>query len=481
MKKKTRKEISRRRFLRQSAVAAAGFTIVPRYVLGGPGYTAPSDRVNIAAIGVGGKGDSNIRWAAGWDETTGKAVENVVALCDVDDAMGVNSYKRFPDAARFKDFRKMLDARSADIDAVIVSTPDHTHAVAALAAMELGKHVYVEKPLTHNIYEARMLTETARRKNLVTQMGNQGSSGDDIRRICEWVWAGTIGEVREVHCWTNRPIWAQGIPRPTEQPSIPDTLDWGLWLGPAPERPFHPTYHPFGWRGWWDFGTGALGDMGCHIIDPAFKALKLGYPTSVEASTATRYVENWNRLVLPESAPISSMLHIEFPAREGMPPVVLHWYDGGMLPPRPAELRDDELMGDWDGGVLLVGDKGKIMCGTYGRNPTLLPSSLMEDFEEPAPTVPRVEISHQRNWIEAIKGGPAPSSAFDYAGPFTETVLMGNLALRSLDIQEVRMQGDREIKVFTGYKKLLWDGENMRITNYEPANQFVKREYRQGW
>lgn len=470
---KNKEDLSRRQFVRQTALTAAGFTIVPRYVLGGVGYTAPNDRVNIAAIGAGGKGRSNIASAAAWNRETGATQETVVALCDVDDRRAAESYQRYPDAQRFKDFRRMLDRVGNDIDAVIVSTPDHTHAAAAMAAMKLGKHVYVEKPLTHNIYEARTLTEAARQYNLVTQMGNQGNSSDDIRRICEWVWVGAIGEVREVHCWTNRPIWAQGLPRPDRAHPIPDSLDWDLWLGPAPYQYYHPMFVPFGWRGWWDFGTGALGDMACHIIDPAFKALKLGYPESVEASIAIPRGPDRGKLVFPESCPVSSTIHFDFPARGGLPPVTLHWYDGGLMPRRPAELKDDEQMGDNGGGVLFVGSEGKIMCGTYARNPTLLPTSLMNDFKEPPQTIPRVQVNHQRSWIEGIKGGASPSSSFDYAGPLTEMVLMGNLALRSLTIEEDGRS--------TGYKRLKWDGRNMQITNYAPANQFVRREYRKGW
>ncbi|HMQ49801.1 MAG TPA: Gfo/Idh/MocA family oxidoreductase [Saprospiraceae bacterium] len=463
----------RRKFIEQSAKGMAAFMIVPRYVLGGKGYTAPSDRINIAAIGVGGKGESNIRHSIGWDEKTGETQENLVALCDVDEEVGAVTFDRFPKVKRFKDFRVMLEAMEKDIDAVIVSTPDNTHAVAAMAAMKLGKHVYVEKPLTHDIYEARMLTEAARKYNVITQMGNQGSSGDGVRLVCEWIWSGVIGRVREVHTWTNRPVWPQGQPRPTEKVAVPKTLDWDLWLGPAPKQDYHPSFVPFNWRGWWDFGTGALGDMACHVIDPAFRALKLKYPIRVEASTVVQYRQMWTPSDFPESCPQGSIIHIDFPAREDMPEVTLHWYDGGLMPRRPAELKDGEDMSREDGGILMIGDNGKILCDMYGANPRLLPTELMKDFKAPDPWLPRVTVSHQRNWVEAIKGGPAPSSNFDYAGPFTETVLMGNLALRSHTIKE----GDE----YTGRKPLLWDGENMRITNYEPANQFVRREYRNGW
>lgn len=465
MNKKT--ATNRRDFLKNSSLAAAGFMIVPRHVLGGKGFLAPSDRLNIAAIGVGGKGDSNLRGVA-----QGKQ-DNIVALCDVDDRRAKDSFKRFKKARRFRDYRKMLDEMGTDIDAVIISTPDHTHAITALAAMKRGKHVYVEKPLTHSVYEARVLTLAARKYGVMTQMGNQGNSGDDIRRICEWIWAGTIGEVREVHCWTNRPVWPQGMKRPSQEMAVPDSLDWDLWLGPAPERPYHSDYVPFSWRGWWDFGTGALGDMACHIIDPAFKALKLGYPDSVEASVPFFY-KDWNRVDSVESPPLASVIHFDFPARDDMPALSLHWYDGGMMPRRPIELEDNEKMGDNGGGVLFVGDKGKIMCDTYARNPRLLPTKLMKDFSEPSPSLERVRENHQRNWVTAIKEGKAASSNFDYAGPLTETILMGNLAIRSLYVKE---NND-----YTGVgKRLNWDGQKMRITNYEPANAFVKRAYRDGW
>ena len=373
-KDKTKKKapLSRRKFIQQSALTAAGFTIVPRYVLGGVGYIPPSDKVNIAAIGVGGKGRSNLAAASGWNKGTGETIENVVALCDVDMERGAESFQRYSKATHFKDFRKMLDTMGKDIDAVIVSTPDNTHAVAAMPAMQLGKHVYVEKPLTHDIYEARMMTEAATKYKVVTQMGNQGNSSDDIRRICEWIWSGAIGAVREVHCWTNRPIWQQGEVRPNRAAPIPDTLDWDLWLGPAAYQYYDPVFVPWGWRGWWDFGTGALGDMACHIIDPAFKALKLGYPTSVEASMVIPYGARRDKQVYAESCPKSSIIHFDFPSRGDLPAVTVHWYDGGMLPRRPLELKDNEPLGDRSGGVLFIGDKGKIMCGTYARNPKAL-------------------------------------------------------------------------------------------------------------
>ena len=476
--------VTRRTFLTHTAVAAGGLMIVPRHVLGGPGYRAPSDRLNIAGIGAGGRGTQVLAGASAFDEASGDTLENIVALTDVDDARAANTYGRYEKAARYRDYRVMLDEMHSSIDAVMIATPDHMHAVQAMAAMQLGKHVYVEKPLTHDVYEARMLTEAARRYNAVTQMGNQGNSGEGIRQVCEWIWAGTIGDVTKVHTWTNRPVWPQGLVRPKETPPVPDTLDWDLWIGTAPMRPYHPTYLPFSWRGWWDFGTGALGDMACHIVDPVYRSLKLGYPTAVEAS-ASVFVENWAPIDNLGSAPNSSMIRFEFPAREDMPPCEVIWYDGGLLPPRPDELGDNERMGDGGGGCIFEGTKGKIMCETYGFNPTLLPTSLMEDFEAPPTTLPRVEgdtSGHQRVWVEACKGGDPCSSNFDYAGPFTEMVLMGNLALRSFMLAEMQEgPGGRRRRSFPGRKKLRWDGDNMRITNFDAANQFVRRTYREGY
>ena len=481
---KHRNRATRRAFLAQTAAAVGGAIIVPRHVLGGPGYQAPSDRLNIAGIAAGGRATGVLAGACGYDNESGATLENIVALADVDDARAAGTYERYPKAKRYRDFRVMLDEMHSSIDAVTVCTPDHMHAVAAMAAMQLGKHVYVEKPLTHDVYEARMLTEAARRYGVATQMGNQGNSGEGIRQLCEWIWAGTIGDVTTVHTWTNRPVWPQGLVRPKETPPVPDTLDWDLWIGTAPMRPYHPAYLPFSWRGWWDFGTGALGDMACHIVDPVFKALKLGYPTAVEAS-ASVFVENWRPIDNLGSAPNSSIIRFEFPARESMPPCTVIWYDGGLLPPRPDELGDDEVIGDGGGGCLFVGTKGKIMCETYGFNPSLLPTSRMQDFAPPPAELPRVDGDiggHQRAWVAACKGGDACSSNFDYSGPLTEMVLMGNLALRSFMLTEAATDGaGRRRTRYPGRKKLRWDGENMRITNFDAANQFVRREYREGW
>ena len=449
--------ISRRDFL-GGAAAAAAFTIVPRHVLGGNGNTPPSEKLNIAGVGIGGMGRNNIKACES---------ENIVALCDVDDKYAADVYKKYPQAAKYHDFRRMLD-KQKDIDAVIVATPDHTHAVVAMAAIQRSKHVYVQKPLTYTIKEARMLTEAARKYKVATQMGNQGHSGEGIRLVKEWIQAGAIGDVREVNCWTNRPVWPQGaeMDRPADTPPVPATLDWDLWLGPAPKRPYHPCYLPSIWRRWWDFGTGSLGDMGCHIMDPPFWALDLGYPVSVEGSCSTYWDSMWGNIIIKnEIFPRSSVVRYKFPARKGMPPVTMTWHDGGLMPEIPEELDQGGRMGDSDGGNLFIGDKGKIICGCYGSSPRLIPESKMQEFlpNRPPKTIPRIEGSHEQDWVRACKGGPAASSNFDYSGPLTETVLFGNLAPR-----------------FPG-RKLLWDGANMKVTNEPEANQFIHRQYRQGW
>lgn len=431
-----------------AAAAAMAFTIVPSHVLAQP----PSEKLNIAAIGAGGMGSSNTRAAAA-------AGGNIVALCDVDWKKGDEGFRRFPKAKRYKDFRKMLDNEKS-IEAVIVATPDHFHTVAAMAAMRRGKHVYVQKPLTRLVSEARALTEAARKYKVVSQMGNQGHSGSGVRDICEWIWAGVIGEVKEVHAWTNRPIWPQGIGRPKGEDPIPDTLDWDLWIGPSPMRPYvgNRTYCPFAWRGWWDFGGGALADMACHVLDPVFSALKLKYPISVEASCTP---------VNKETFPLASIVHYEFPPREGMPAVKVHWYDGGLKPPRPEALEPNRKLNQASSNVLFMGTKGVLRCGEYGDNPQLLPYSRMREFSKnkPPQTLKRIKTSHEGNWIEACKTGGQATSHFDYSGPFTEMVVMGNLAIRPENVG----------------KKLEWDGVNMRVTNDEKANEYVHMHYREGW
>jgi predicted dehydrogenase len=437
--------ISRREFM-AGAAGAAAFTIVPGFVLGA---NPPSDKLNIASVGAGGIAQSNINNVSS---------QNIVALCDVDDKRAADVYHAYPNVPKYRDFRQMLDKEDKNIDAVIVAIPDHNHAVVAMAAMKRGKHVYVQKPLTKTVKEARTLTEAARQYKVVTQMGNQGHSGEGIRLAREWIQAGAVGNVMEVHCWTDRPIWPQGMDRPElkREETPPETLDWDQWLGPAPYRPYvgKGAYQPFTWRGWWDFGTGALGDMGCHIIDTPFWALDLKYPVAVEAISTP---------VNSESAPVASIVTYEFPARGNMPAVKLVWYDGKLRPTRPAELEDGRDL--TDNGVLFIGDKGKMLF-PHGASPRLIPDSKTREFARPEKSIKRIpggEGGHEMDWVRACKeGGDAPSSNFDYAGPLTETVVMGNLAIRA-------------------QKRLTWDGENMKVLNIPEANQYVHYEYRQGW
>lgn len=469
MEQKKKTQPSRREFLKNSSLVTAGFFIVPRHVLG-RGFVAPSDKLNIAGIGVGGKGGSDL---AAFVKSPNA---NVVALCDVDDRQAVKSRASFPNAKYYKDFREMLEKERKNIDAVSVSTPDHTHAVAALAAMQLGKHVYVQKPLTHDIYEARMLTKAAKKYKVVTQMGNQGASGAGVRTMLEWYNAGLIGEAVDIWCWTNRPIWPQGFGKPTSADPIPAELDWRLWLGPNDYEEYHKEYVPFNWRGYHSFGTGALGDMGCHIIDPAFKTVGLGYPSEVECSVVNLYEKMGTASYHPESFPAASTLKLKFPGKDGKKDVLLHWMDGGIMPERPEELSPEEKMGDNGGGAIIVGTKGKMMCSTYGNNPQLLPTSRTNENILPE-TIARVPEGHYVQWVNACIAGYGKkelSSSFDYAGPLTETILMGNLALRAWNVKDDK-------GVFIGRKKLLWDAENMKITNFEEANQYVKREYKNNY
>ena len=452
--------IRRREFL-SAALATTAATTVPRSVLGGPHSIAPSDKISIAFVGCGSQGLRQMMGALPKTEL------QIVAVCDVnrksddypewgrhelrdkirrfleDPAWGANARgglcgrevgrevvdRHYAKARRggdrhdcrtYVDFREMLDKEDKKIDAVVVAIPDHMHAVASMAAIKRGKHVYCEKPLTHDVYEARMLADAARKAGVATQMGNQGQASEGTRLMCETIWDGAIGAVREVHVWTDRPMkginglyWPQGVGRPTQKPPVPDKVAWDLWLGTAPERPYHPDYMPFKWRGWWDFGTGALGDIGCHSIDPVFRALKLGHPRSVEACCT---------LVNDETYPVASRVTYEFPARQGLAPVTLHWHDGGMKPPRPKELEDGRM---WDtNGTLFVGDKGK-MLGTR-----LIPESRQTAYGKPPKMIER-SPGHYREWIDACKGGkPAGSNFPDHAGLLAQVVLLGNLALQ---------------------------------------------------
>ena len=438
-----------RRTLLGGGVAAAAFTVVPRHVLGGAGRTPPSEKLNIAGIGIGGQGR--------WDLQQVNS-QNIVALCDVDWGYAAGTFKEFPKAKQYRDFRVMFE-KQKDIDAVVIGTPDHIHAVVSMMAIKLGKHVYCEKPLTRTVYEARALAKAAREAKVATQMGNQGMAFEGNRLINEWLWDGAIGHVREVHAWSDRPthngelFWAQGVDRPQDTPPVPETLDWDLWLGPAPYRPYHPAYAPFRWRGWWDFGSGGLGDMGIHNLAPVWSALKLGAPTSVNACST---------LLNNETLPLASTVHYEFPARGDMPAVTLHWYDGGMVPARPPELEDGRELSRED-GLIFVGDKGKMYVEGWGGNsPRLIPESKMQAYERPPKTLPR-SIGHHAEWIKACKEGTPTRSSFDFAGPLTEAVMLGTVCVRM------------------GGRTLQWDSKNLKVTNLPEANQYLHYEYRKGW
>ncbi|UCE50300.1 MAG: Gfo/Idh/MocA family oxidoreductase [Phycisphaerales bacterium] len=435
-------KMSRREFVSATA-AAAGFTIVSPHVLGGSGRVPPSEKLNIAGIGVGGRGAGDLDAVRS---------QNIVALCDVDKKQAAPTFKRYPRAARYKDFRRMLDKEDKNIDAVIVATPDHVHAVASMAAIKRGKHVYCEKPLAHSIYEVRKVTEAARQAGVATQLGNQGQASEGTRLVCEFIAAGAIGPVREVHSWCNRPISPRGMDRPKETPPVPEGLDWDLWLGPAPKRPYHPCYLPFTWRGWWDFGTGVLGDIGCHQFAPIFRALKLGYPTSVEACSSG---------VNSETAPLASIVRYDFGARPGMPALKLSWYDGGLMPPRPEELAEGLRFGNADDN-LYIGETGKML----GHR--LLPEARSKEYGKP-PRILTRSPGHHKEWINACKGGEPAGSNFEVSGPLTELVLLGNVALRMG--QTLYEKG----------LKLDYDGPAMRVTNLREANKYIRREYREGW
>ena len=431
---------SRRQFLKSTSFASAAM-IVPRHVLGGAGFQAPSDTLVIAGVGVGGMGRIYLENCN---------TENIAVLVDVDHDFSQDTFATYPNAVRYYDYRRMMD-REKGIDAVVIGTPDHTHAVVAMAAMEEGKHVYCAKPLTRTIYESRRLMEAANRFGVATQMSTQGQAEDGPRRLREMIQAGAIGGVHTVHIWTNRPIWPQGIPRPEGNVDVPDKLNWELFLGPAPDRPYNPAYHPFRHRGWIDFGTGALGDMGCHAFDPVFRALNLKAPISVHASSSK---------ITSECFPSASMVHYDFPARGDLPPVRLNWYDGGLKPSRPEGMAEGEEL-DPVGGLIFEGEKGVILSGFTGQNPRLLPASEMEHYQPPPQTIPS-SIGHYKEWIEACKGGEPAPCHFDWGAPLTEIVLLGNIALR------------------TG-RKLDWDGEAGRFVGDEDANAFLMEPYRAGW
>lgn len=470
---------SRRNFIKQTSLAAASFWIVPRHVLGGKGYIAPSDKLLIASVGVGGKGESDIAMFY----KSGKA--EIPFLCDVDDARAATTVKAFPKAKYYKDWREMYEKEHRNFDAVSISTPDHTHAVATLAAMQLNKHVYVQKPLTHDIYEARILTQAAKRYKVVTQMGNQGASNDGTRQLKEWFDAGVIGDVHTVYCWTNRPVWPQGIPWPSTKAPIPKELNWDLWLGTAPAKDYIEKLVPFNWRGWWDYGTGALGDMGCHLMEAPFRVLGLTHAKDVQATVGTVYVDAMKEGFFPESCPPSSHVTLTFPkTTKTKGDVVMHWMDGGIQPTRPDELGPDELFGDGRNGTLFIGTKGKMMAGTYSADPRLLPLSRNQEVKvkQTLERVPNGTQGHYAQWVEAAIAGYGKkelSAPFETAGPLTEALLIANLAIRGYNLQVNKADGKAG---FPGrYIKYLWDNENMKVTNFDAVNQFVKRQYRSGW
>ena len=471
---------SRRDFIKNTSLSAAGFMIVPRHVLGGRGFLAPSDRLIVAGVGVGGKGKSDL---ANFYKS-GKA--DIGFLCDVDDRMAETSVKAFPKAKYYKDWREMFDKESKNFDAVSVSTPDHTHAIVAMAAMQRGKHVYVQKPMTHDIYEARKLTEAAERYKVVTQMGNQGSSGDGVRQLREWYDAGVIGDVDTVYIFTNRPIWPQGIPWPTDKPPVPKGLDWDLWLGTAPYKDYVDKLIPGSWRGWWDYGTGALGDLGCHLMEAPFSVLGLKYATDVQASVTSVFTDFGKRGVFPDSFPPSSHATLTFPkTAKTQGPVTMHWMDGGIKPERPIELGPNETFGDGNSGILFIGTKGKMMASEYAADPRLIPLSRNNEVhvKQTLARVPGSADGHYAQWVEgaiAGYGNKELSSPFNLAGPLTEAILMANLAIRAADTPKPRASG-KGFDYPGSNMKLVWDHENMRVTNYDEVNQFVKREYRKGW
>ena len=422
-----------------------------------------NERLNIAGIGAGGMAYGDLEGAVRED---GQDQENIVALCDVDWERGQRGFVRWPDATRYKDYRVMLDKQGNDIDAVVVAIPDHMHAFAALAAMQLGKHVYVEKPLTHSIWEARQLLKAARKYRVATQMGNQGHSSGGVRRLCEMIWSGMAGDITEAHVWTDRPIWPQGLSEPLPAQPVPDIMAWDLWIGAAPMRPYNAGYAPFKWRGWWDFGTGALGDMGCHNMDPPFWALDLRDPVSVECIHREGNTD--------QSGPVKGIVRYEFPKRKHsftgkeMPPVTVYWYEGGALPERPESVPEDEVLGEeGTNGSLFIGTRGILTTGGYGEDPRFVPAARMAGEEEAIKRldkmIPRVPEGHRRDWVRSCKDGVPSASNFEYAVPLTETVLLGNLALR------------------TG-EKLYWNAGKMKVTNnVAGVEELIHREYRAGY
>ncbi len=449
--------MNRRRFIYSSALAAAALAGSAGWASPTVNYKSPNEKLDLGGIGAGGRGAADIDGVSG---------ENIVALCDVDTSNLAAMGQRFPKARRYADYRVMLE-KEKSMDGVTVGIPDHHHAPASMIAMSLGKHVYCEKPLTHTVWEARQMARAARKFKVMTQMGNQGHCGTGNRELCEMIWAGAIGQVREVHCWTDRckGWWTQGLVRPPGSDPVPPTLNWDLWIGPAPMRPFlanwpreitaakpGPVYHQAVWKGWWDFGCGPIGDMACHIMDGAHWSLKLDAPDSVEVVQSTP--------ITADMPPTQSIIRFHFPQRGELASCALTWYEGGLKPPKPAESEAKELDSN---GALLIGDKGRILTGCYGESPRLLPESLMADYVRPAPTIARVPgNSPHQDWIRACKGGPAPCSNFEVSGPFAEMVLLGNVALHL-------------------GKTIEWDSKNLRVKNAPEAAPLIHKHYRDGW
>lgn len=498
--------LSRRNFLRHTGAAVAAVSVVPRHVLGGAGQTPPSGKVNAAFIGLGAQGlrvmleflrESDLQavsvcdvnqnssdypqWsnheyrdavskligddAAKWDWlSTPHEIELTRTLKVKAGTAGREPARKIVAAyyagkqrsgvsrgcTAYRDFRELLE-NEKDLDAVVIATPDHWHAPISIAAMKKGKHVFCQKPLTHTVHEARRIAEVARETKVATQLAVGNAASEATRLLCEWIWGGAIGPVRQVINWSSRPLWAQGMDRPKEEQPVPSGLDWDLWLGPAPQRPFNHAYLPFVWRGWCDFGCGAIGDMGCYSFDTIFRVLKLEAPTRVEASSSETFAETY---------PKAAIMHWDFPARGGRPPVKLSWYDGGLRPPQPEELTEGQRLDNE--GLLFVGDSGSILCGFTGENPRLIPESRMKSFQPPPKTLPR-SVGHLREWLKACKGGPdAPGANFEFSGPVTETILLGNVALR------------------TG-ARLVWDRAGLKAANAPSAQPFIRPEYRPGW
>jgi predicted dehydrogenase len=450
MKHSSRK-LTRRRFVQTFGAGAAVATIIPRHVLGSQDQPAANDKLNIAAIGVGGRG---------WNDIQGVASQNLVALCDVDQRQAGQAFETYPNAARYTDFRKMLDELDNQIDAVVVATPDHTHAIAVMDAIRRGKHVYCEKPLAHSVSEVRQLMQAARKHNVVTQLGNQGHSSASIRSFCEWIWDGAIGNVTEVHaaCDAFRDVYSQirNLPKRDEQHPVPAELDWDLWLGPAAARPYNPMYCPWNWRGWTDFGTGTLGDWVCHVVDPSFWALDLGAPSSVVAE-----VDDYDPQTQGDVYPPGTQITYQFPAKGDRGPIKLVWYDGNRRIPHPADLEENRKPPGT--GAVVIGDQGTITHGSHGAGGVrIVPEAKMQEYTIPEPTIPRVP-GHHEDWLLAIREGRPAGSNFDYGGPLTEIGLLGMIAIR-----------------FAG-TQLEWDGAKMQFTNCDQANAYVAPEPREGW